>query len=133
MSQTTRRTATIGREVVQRGPYSCYLSISQDWIQESGLSVDGTARLERLEQGDRSVTVRLHIDQDYSTVEDPPGRFDVKFVDIQTAIQFSIPAGLRKLHGIDGDFIYNSEFDRDQSVVDYELVSPNGRDVLRLK
>jgi hypothetical protein len=109
------------------------LSISQDWIQESGLSVDGTARLERLEQEDRSVTVRLHIDQDFSTVEDPPGRFDVKFVDIQTAIQFSIPAGLRKLHGIDGDFIYNSEFDRDQSVVDYELVSPSRRDDLRLK
>jgi hypothetical protein len=109
------------------------LSIGQEWIQESGLSVDDTARLERLEQGDRSVTVRLHIDQDYRSVEEPPGQFDVTFVDIQTAIQFSVPAGLRKIHGIDGDFIYNSEFDRGRNVVDYELVSPDRRDDLRLK
>jgi hypothetical protein len=67
----------IARSVVRRRGGSLYLSIDLTWRDPTSLDIGDTCRLEIEEVGDASVTVALYIDEDYSTVADPPGQFDI--------------------------------------------------------
>jgi hypothetical protein len=117
----------LGRSVVQRGSVSLYLRIDQGWQQDAGLDVDDTCRLEIKDVGESSLTVALYIDEDYSTVADPPGQFDIEPVDIRTSIQWCLPADVRREFGISKEFTYNAEYHGDGEI-HYELTSPTVRD-----
>lgn len=130
---TTSRTTALGRSVIQRGGYSLYLSIDREWLAACDTPVDAVVRLERVEFEEGLLRLRLHIDRDYAEVSRPPGDWDINFVDINTGLQWAIPSGVRRLHGIDEEFIYNMEFNSSESVVDYDIVSPSQREELLVK
>jgi len=117
----------MGRGVVLRGGFSLYLSIDQEWREAACLEVDDTCRLEIEDIGDSSLTVTLFVDEDYSEVEDPPGKFDIDPVDIKTDIQWCLPADIRREFGISEDFSYNAEY-LGEGEIRYEIVSPTARD-----
>ncbi|EMA09565.1 hypothetical protein C435_21954 [Haloarcula marismortui ATCC 33799] len=113
--------------MIQRGSFSLYLSIDQGWQQAAGLDIDDTCRLEIENVGESSLAVALYIDEDYSTVADPPGQFDIEPVDIQTGVQWCLPADVRREFGISEEFAYSAEYHGDGEIY-YELKSPTVRD-----
>jgi hypothetical protein len=117
----------LGRSVVLRGGVSLYLTIDPAWQDSADLDLDDTCRLEIEEIGESSLTVALFIDEDYSAVQDPPGQFDIEPVDLQTTVQWCLPAGIRRKFGISEEFAYSAEYHGDGEI-HYEIRSPTVRD-----
>ncbi|NHN63638.1 hypothetical protein G9463_10035 [Haloarcula sp. JP-Z28] len=115
-------TMAAGRSVIKRGGTSLYLSIKREWLAAAGTEPDGAFRLGIRDIEDSSMTVRLHIDQDYCETTLGPGAYDIDIVDIQTGLQWCLPADIRNKYGITNQFVWNAEFTGEY--IDYELVSP---------
>jgi hypothetical protein len=112
----------VGRSVTKRGNFSLYLGIDEDWLTAAGTDPDDVFRLGVGDIGDSSMRVRLHIDQDYAETTLGPGAYDIEIIDIQTCLQWCLPADIRNKYGITNQFVWNAEFTGEY--VDYELVSP---------
>jgi hypothetical protein len=112
----------VGRSVTKRGNFSLYLGIDEDWLTAAGTDPDGVFRLGVGDIGDSSMRMRLHIDQDYAETTLGPGAYDIEIIDIQTCLQWCLPADIRNKYGITNQFVWNAEFTGEY--VDYELVSP---------
>jgi len=115
-------TMAAGRSVIKRGGTSLYLGIKREWLAAAGTEPDGVFRLGIRDIEDSSMTVRLHIDQDYCETTLGPGAYDIDIVDIQTGLQWCLPADIRNKYGITNQFVWNAEFTGEH--IDYELVSP---------
>ena len=117
----------LGRSIVLRGGVSLYLTIDPAWQDSADLDLDDTCRLEIEEVGESSLTVALFIDEDYSAVQDPPGQFDIEPVDLQTTVQWCLPADIRRKFGISEEFAYSAEYHGDGEI-HYKIRSPAVRD-----
>ncbi|EMA09792.1 hypothetical protein [Haloarcula marismortui] len=119
-----------GRSVIKRGNFSLYLGIDEDWLTAAGTGPDSVFRLGIRNIEDSSMTVRLHIDQDYCETTLGPGAYDIDIVNIQTSLEWCLPADIRNKYGITNQFRWNAEFTGEY--VDYELVSPTIQEQYRL-